>query len=163
MTWIKPSFLWMMYRSGWATKSGQERVLAIQITRVGLEWALARAALSHYEPGTYATRQHWSQQKLASPVRVQWDPERSVLLQPLPWRSVQIGLTGEAAARYAREWITSISDVTPLAERVHRHVTADDLSAARAEMPAERVYPLPASIGSRIGASPTLPAQLDLL
>jgi len=23
MTWIKPSFLWMMYRSGWATKPGQ--------------------------------------------------------------------------------------------------------------------------------------------
>ena len=22
MTWIKPSFLWMMYRSGWATKPG---------------------------------------------------------------------------------------------------------------------------------------------
>lgn len=27
MTWIKPSFRWMMYRSGWATKPGQERVL----------------------------------------------------------------------------------------------------------------------------------------
>lgn len=25
MTWIKPSFLWMMYRSGWATKKDQER------------------------------------------------------------------------------------------------------------------------------------------
>ncbi|WP_390624194.1 DUF4291 family protein [Fodinicola feengrottensis] len=22
MTWIKPSFLWMMYRCGWATKTG---------------------------------------------------------------------------------------------------------------------------------------------
>jgi hypothetical protein len=38
MTWIKPSFLWMMYRCGWATKPGQERVLAIQITREGFEW-----------------------------------------------------------------------------------------------------------------------------
>jgi hypothetical protein len=27
MTWIKPSFLWMMYRSGWATTPGQERIL----------------------------------------------------------------------------------------------------------------------------------------
>jgi hypothetical protein len=27
MTWIKPSFLWMMYRSGWATKTDQERIL----------------------------------------------------------------------------------------------------------------------------------------
>ena len=26
MTWIKPSFLWMMYRSGWGTKINQERI-----------------------------------------------------------------------------------------------------------------------------------------
>lgn len=32
MTWIKPSFLWMMH-----PKPGQERVLAIQITRDGFE------------------------------------------------------------------------------------------------------------------------------
>lgn len=25
MTWIKPSFLWMMYRSGWATKDNREK------------------------------------------------------------------------------------------------------------------------------------------
>ena len=25
MTWIKPSFLWMMYRCGWAEKENQER------------------------------------------------------------------------------------------------------------------------------------------
>ncbi|MFD1908579.1 DUF4291 family protein [Paenibacillus rhizoplanae] len=35
MTWIKPSFLWMMYRAGWATKTDQERILAIDITREG--------------------------------------------------------------------------------------------------------------------------------
>jgi hypothetical protein len=152
MTWIKPSFLWMMYRSGWATKPGQERVLAIQITKEGLEWALSHSALSHYEPGTYASQQQWAEQKLASPARIQWDPERSLLLQPLPWRSIQIGLSSEAATKYVHEWITSITDVTPLAERMHRHVSSGDLSAARAEMPAERVYPLPVSISARIGA-----------
>ena len=31
MSWIKPGFLWMMYRSGWASKAGQEHVLAIKI------------------------------------------------------------------------------------------------------------------------------------
>jgi hypothetical protein len=29
MSWIKPNFLWMMYRCGWARKEGQERVLAL--------------------------------------------------------------------------------------------------------------------------------------
>jgi hypothetical protein len=43
MTWIKPSFLWMMYRCGWASKPGQEHVLAVEITRAGFEWALAGA------------------------------------------------------------------------------------------------------------------------
>ena len=40
MTWIKPSFLWMMYRCGWGLKEGQETVLAVEITREGFEWAL---------------------------------------------------------------------------------------------------------------------------
>jgi hypothetical protein len=31
MTWIKPSFRWMMYRCGWGAKPDQERVLALQI------------------------------------------------------------------------------------------------------------------------------------
>jgi hypothetical protein len=87
MTWIKPSLLWMMYRCGWATKPGQERVLAIQITREGFEWALGRSALSHYQPGTYTSHEQWAERKRVSPVRIQWDPERSLLLQPLPWRS----------------------------------------------------------------------------
>lgn len=43
MTWIKPSFLWLMARSNWARKSGQERILAVTITRAGWESALARS------------------------------------------------------------------------------------------------------------------------
>ena len=31
MTWVKTNFLWMMYRSGWAVKKNQERILAIRI------------------------------------------------------------------------------------------------------------------------------------
>src|SRR5450830_1440408 len=39
MTWIKPSFLWMMYRAGWGLKdAGQSRILAIDISREGFEW-----------------------------------------------------------------------------------------------------------------------------
>lgn len=45
--WITPSFLWMMYRCGWAARPGQKRVLSIEVTRRGFGWALARACLSH--------------------------------------------------------------------------------------------------------------------
>jgi hypothetical protein len=91
------------YRCGWATKPGQERVLAIQITREGFEWAPGHSALSGYEPGLYAGQQEWAERKHSCPVRIQWDPERSLLLEPLPWRSIQIGLSGEAATKYVHE------------------------------------------------------------
>ncbi len=156
MTWIKPSFLWMMYRSGWATKPGQERILAIQITRDGFEWALAHAALSRYEPGTHASQQQWAERKRTSPVRVQWDPDRSLTLAPLSRRAIQIGLSGEAVDRYLDQWITAITDITPLAGRIHRHVSSARLDAAQAELPAEGVYPLPAPIRGLIGADSEL-------
>src|SRR3954471_313681 len=94
MTWIKPSFLWMMYRCGWATKPGQERVLAVEISRAGFEWALAHACLSHFDRSHHPDERAWSEQLRASPVRVQWDPERSLHLRALAHRSLQVGLSG---------------------------------------------------------------------
>ncbi|MDT0447945.1 DUF4291 domain-containing protein [Streptomyces hesseae] len=140
MTWIKPSFLWMMYRCGWGTKEGQETVLAVEISREGFEWALENACLSHYEQGLHADAATWKRQLKRAPARVQWDPERDLRLQPLPHRSLQLGLTGEAARLYADEWIVSITDVTPLAHAIHAHVRDGDLDAAGRLLPQERPY-----------------------
>ncbi|MEW2621352.1 DUF4291 domain-containing protein [Streptomyces sp. NPDC048106] len=142
MTWIKPSFLWMMYRCGWGTKEGQETVLAVEISRDGFQWALEHACLSHYEPGLHTDRATWKRQLKRSPARVQWDPERDLRLQPLAHRSLQLGLTGEAARRYADEWTLSITDVTPLARTIHTHVQNGDLDAARRLLPREDPYPV---------------------
>ncbi|HTJ36777.1 MAG TPA: DUF4291 domain-containing protein [Dactylosporangium sp.] len=141
MTWIKPSFLWMMYRSGWATKPGQEHVLAVEIRRDGFEWALRRACLSHYDPRVHDSAAAWQRELRQSPVRVQWDPERDLHLRPVPGvRSLQLGLSGEASRRYADEWTVAITDVTGLAHSVHALVRAGDLDAARDLLPAEREY-----------------------
>lgn len=59
MSWIKPSFLWMMYRCGWATKPGQERVLAIRMSRAGFEDALSESCLSHFDPTGHADEASW--------------------------------------------------------------------------------------------------------
>jgi hypothetical protein len=142
MTWIKPSFLWMMYRCGWGTKEGQETVLAVEITREGFEWALDHACLSHYEPGLHADRTTWQRQLRRAPARVQWDPERDLRLQPLAHRSLQLGLAGEAARRYADEWTVSITDITSLARTIHGQVRDGDLDAARQLLPRERPYPV---------------------
>jgi Domain of unknown function (DUF4291) len=153
MTWIKPSFLWMMYRCGWGSKPGQEHVLAIEITRAGFEWALAHACLSHYDRDRYASRQEWTGQLKASPVRVQWDPERSLSLQPLPHRSLQVGLSGQAVDRYIDDWTVNITDVTPTAHAIRDLLHAGDQTAAAALLPDERPYLLPDNIAAIIGAS----------
>jgi hypothetical protein len=142
MTWIKPSFLWMMYRCGWGTKEGQETVLAVEISRRGFEWALAHACLSHYEQGLHPDHATWKRELKRAPARVQWDPERDLHLRPLAHRSLQLGLTGEAARRYADEWTLSITDVTPLARTVHTHVRNGALDTARSLLPVEQPYPV---------------------
>ena len=76
MTWIKPSFNWMMYRSGYASKPGQEVVPGIDISREGFEWALEHAVLSAFTPSVHASPEEWQRLLAARPVRIQWDPER---------------------------------------------------------------------------------------
>ncbi|MEV6260396.1 DUF4291 domain-containing protein [Streptomyces sp. NPDC051784] len=137
MTWVKPSFLWMMYRCGWGTKEGQETVLAVEITREGFGWALENAELSHYARGVHPDKAAWQRSMSHSPARVQWDPERDLHLNPLPHRSLQLGLSGEAARRYADEWLVSVTDVTPLAHEVHRLVRSGEKDRATALLPVE--------------------------
>lgn len=156
MTWIKPSFLWMMYRSGWGRKEGQERVLALEISRVGFEWALRNSCLSHYDRSVHPDRETWAERVRTTQVRVQWDPERDLSLRALPYRSLQLGLTAGATRDYADHWIVRIRDVTALAHRVHELVRSGDREAAAALLPQERPYPLDSATAAVIGARPGL-------
>ncbi|MGW1769398.1 DUF4291 domain-containing protein [Streptomyces sp. NPDC002073] len=140
MTWIKPSFLWMMYRCGWGTKPDQEIVLAVEITRAGFDHAVRNACLSHYAPGVHADHAAWQRELRATEARIQWDPERDLHLDPLPHRSLQLGLSGTLSRAYADAWTVAIRDVTPLAHEIHALVRAGDDQAARALLPAERPY-----------------------
>lgn len=73
MSWIKPSFLWMMYRCGWGRKENQETVLAIEVTREGFEWALRHACLSHFRADVHPDWDTWKARLGQAPARVQWD------------------------------------------------------------------------------------------
>ncbi|MDA0636903.1 DUF4291 domain-containing protein [Nonomuraea sp. MCN248] len=153
MTWIKPSFLWMMYRCGWATKPGQTRVLAIDITREGFAWALEHSCLSHPDAGT--DHEVWKKRLRESPVRIQWDPERDPHHHALPHRSIQIGLSGVAVARYVDQWILGITDLTDRVRDIRQAL--HDGKDVTEMLPVERPYPLPARLAEAIGAS-TAPA-----
>jgi len=143
MTWIKPSFCWMVCRSGGATKPGQERVLAVQVSRVGFEEALGSAVLTRFDKRLYANIEQWRSMLAASDVLVQWDPERTVGLKRLPFETIQIGLRGDAVRRYIDNWIYGIEDVTDLAKSVWHGDTV--------EIPLETVYPVPNDLTRRLG------------
>ncbi|MCS3801682.1 DUF4291 domain-containing protein [Niastella sp. OAS944] len=153
MTWIKPSFLWMMYRSGWATKADQECILAIKIKRDGLTWALENSCLAKHYLHLHATNADWQQELKRSPVRIQWDPEKDINLQELPYRSIQIGISGIAVEKYVSEWITDIEDITANCKHIYQLLSETKTEQARELLPVENYYPLPPHIVTKINAT----------
>lgn len=91
MTWIKPSLRWLVHRSNWARKPGQERVLAVRVTRAGWEQALSRAVLTAPEPAIHGSAAAWSAVFEQADVHVQWDPERTLRGAALNQYSIQVG------------------------------------------------------------------------
>jgi hypothetical protein len=96
MTWVKTNFLWMMYRSGWGTKPGQQVTLAIRLARHAFDRVLAAAVPSHFDQRLYPTEQDWKAAVADSEVRLQWDPDHGPAGDPLPRRAIQLGLRGTA-------------------------------------------------------------------
>ena len=119
MTWIKPSFLWMMYRCGWAEKEGQERVLAIDIKREAFDNLVKNAVISSYSESQGMTKEEWKKAVADSDVRCQWDPERDIYGNALEYRSLQIGIRGKAVYDYVNNWILKITDITDYVHELH--------------------------------------------
>ena len=151
MTWIKPSFLWLMERSNWGRKTGQEHVLAVRITRRGWEEALGQAVLTHPEKGVYRDAEDWKRQFDEAPVHVQWDPERSLRGAALDHKSIQVGLSRHVIQRYVEEWIVEIQDYTPLARRLYGLIQSGDAAKVKPLLPREAVYPVEARLAKRLG------------
>ncbi|GCE16017.1 DUF4291 domain-containing protein [Tengunoibacter tsumagoiensis] len=151
MTWIKPSFLWLMERSNWGLKSGQEMILAIRITRQGWEEALSQAVLTSYNPQVYAHSDEWSAQFEKALVYVQWDPERTLRGKALPVNSIQVGLSRHIIQKYVNEWTIEIQDATPLVRKIYGLLQQGQEAKAKGFLPKERIYPLNQALARQIG------------
>lgn len=156
MSWVKPNFLWMMYRSGWGTKEGQEVVLAVRLRRAAFDELLARAVPSSFHPARYASREAWQHDVSTSDVRLQWDPDHNPSGAPLERRALQLGLRGETLRRYAGEWLLGVDDVSGfVAEQRERQARG----WAGLETPREDVYPVAdPAVASALGVDPWPPA-----
>lgn len=135
MTWIKPSFAWMLYRAGYGHKHNQERILKIKVPHLAVAQLLSRCRCKHGGGGSNG--------------RVQWDPARDLFSggakgkepREMGGRAIQIGLKGPFSEFYVRS-VVEIQDVTELAHRVgEAHKAARTaIDALRPELPDERHY-----------------------
>ncbi|MDG9683363.1 DUF4291 domain-containing protein [Streptomyces sp. DH18] len=143
MTWIKPSFMWLMHRSNWARKPGQERVLAVRISREGWEEALSRAVLTTADPAVLSE----------AAVHVQWDPERSLRGAALNHYSIQVGIGRHLIRTFTDDWVVSITDLTPHVHKAASLIRAGHAAKSQRLLPSERVYPLPWALEDRLARS----------
>jgi hypothetical protein len=112
MSWIKPNFLWMMYRSGWASKPDQEHILAIEIPLEKFKIIVAQAVYSSYQADIYLSEENWQAALQTSEVRLQWDPDHDPYGTKLERKAIQLGMKGAILRQFATEWIVSITDIS---------------------------------------------------
>jgi len=137
MSWIKPNFLWMMYRSGWAEKEGQERILAISIKRSFFDEILEMAVPSSFAPDAYESMDAWKAAVSQSDVRLQWDPDHDPDGKAVSRRAIQLGLRGNMLKRYGGLEVLAIEDITSFvtAQRANQTNRNDSFVT-----PVERAY-----------------------
>jgi hypothetical protein len=149
MTWIKPSFGWMLYRSGYATKPQQESILKIKLSHEGFKIILQQAVGTLYNPLVYSSEDHWRERLTNSGVRYQWDPDRYLNGDKHSTRrAIQIGLKGPVVRHYVDDWIIGLEDVTELAHSIKQAID-NDLPIP--DVPKELIYPLADEIKHHLG------------
>ena len=112
MSWIKPGFLWMMHRAGWATKENQECVLAITLPIQHFKTILSSATISSYDAALFSSQEEWKKEMEKTEVRLQWDPDHDPFGKKQERKAIQLGMKGETLKKFCTEWITSIEDIT---------------------------------------------------
>lgn len=127
MTWIKPNFLWMMYRNGWGRKEGQEYVLAIHLKINAFRRYLENAVYSTYSDKLEISREDWQNQVKESSVRLQWDPDHDPFGNKLERRAIQIGLRNEFIRSFTREDILLIENISDFVKGQYQAVLNYDL------------------------------------
>ncbi len=150
MSWIKPNFLWMMYRSGWGTKEGQEITLGLRLRCAFFEGILAQAVPSTYDAEHYPTREQWQEALGTSQVRLQWDPDHDPSGAKQERRAIQLGLRGEVLAAFGKRELLEVIDMTQFV--AEQRPKAASAGFADLRIPVEHVYvPADPAVGKQLG------------
>jgi hypothetical protein len=152
MSWIKPNFLWMMYRSEWGQSKGQEIILAVRLRRTFFDSILEQAIPSSFISALFADEDAWQSAVARSDVRLQWDPDHLPSGDKAERRAIQLGLRGAMLEAYGKHEIVEIVDISEF-------VAAQRINAVRARIddlitPLERPYRPNERAAANIGLDP---------
>ena len=150
MTWIKPSFRWLMHRSNWGQKSGQERILRVRISRSGWDKALAIGVLTSPDGPVFGNGAYWQSAFEKAHVHVQWDTERSARGAALDHDSIQVGLSRHIIREFVESWVLQVEDFTATVRTLYPLVHGGRAKEAARLLPPERVYPVQAEVARRL-------------
>ena len=151
MTWIKPSFGWILYRSGYATKHRQESILKIKLSHQGFQEILKQAIPTSFDRDIFESERDWKKSLDNSEVRYQWDPDRDLSLRRLDHRALQLGIRGSVVQNYVNNWILGIEEVTQLARDIQNKVK--NKSKQLPQVPEEKIYRVNEEIQKTLGIS----------
>ncbi|KAI3428467.1 hypothetical protein D9Q98_007292 [Chlorella vulgaris] len=143
IAWLKTNFCWMMYRSGWGSKEGQQSVLAIHVRRTFFQRLLAASISTRagtVEKGACSR----------SEVVLQWDPDHPPDGSKHPGRkAVQLGLRGGLRDEFiGGSQIARVEDITPFVLEMGSRAAAGPSQWHTLLVPAERVLRLDSQAGS---------------
>jgi len=152
MSWVKPNFLWMMYRSGWGMKQDQEVTLALRLRREFFDSLLAQAVPSSWDRDLYATSEDWSRAVGRSAVRLQWDPDHHPFGAKLERRAIQLGLRGDVLKAFGTTELLEVIDLSEFVAEQRERLAAGGVVSLFT--PSERVYrPADPIVTARLGLS----------
>ncbi|MDH5178298.1 MAG: DUF4291 domain-containing protein [Gammaproteobacteria bacterium] len=140
MSWIKPNFLWMMYRSNWARTPGQEIVCGVRLKRDFFDEVVRTAVPSSFDKTRYKDQTEWKRAVKRSSVRLQWDPDHGPSGNKCERRAIQLGLRGDILEQYSRDAIIEIINMTPFIQNQISHLAQHYNGLLT---PEESIYPLP--------------------
>ncbi|MCI9051036.1 MAG: DUF4291 domain-containing protein [Lachnospiraceae bacterium] len=139
MTWIKPSFLWLMYRSNWGTKKNQKCILALDIYQTKFNELLEKAVLTSPDSTSYTGLQ-WEKSFNETTVYCQWDSDRNINGNAINRAAIQIGLKGNTLRDFLNTSIYCITDLTPLVRKWNEQRKNGKLDSKN--LPIEKIYPV---------------------
>ncbi|CAF0908185.1 unnamed protein product [Adineta steineri] len=140
MTWIKTNFLWMMYRSQWATKFNQQHILAIWLRRSAFDSYLAQSIDTSHTDLPKNDKKNSKIKTHGGSIRLQWDPDHRPDGQRVTGRrAIQLGLKKIKSFLDGRD-IIRIIDITSFVQTQYNNAIVPKEKLNQLRIPIERIY-----------------------